>query len=149
MREAIGKGLKARSQAIRTAVVRYNDLAQALTPPAPTVDFSTLMEWTELQEFELLRHSRAGDVRGKAWAQPANRAMAIRYYKLKRAREELVRCKVEVRRLVTAMRDEEARFNDALQRLNASGTMLAYELREYAAQRIACNDVHRMRLAKL
>ncbi|KZV93301.1 hypothetical protein EXIGLDRAFT_613139, partial [Exidia glandulosa HHB12029] len=42
---AIGKGLKSRSQAIRTAVARYNDLAAALIPPAPTVDFSTLMEW--------------------------------------------------------------------------------------------------------
>ncbi|KZV92759.1 hypothetical protein EXIGLDRAFT_597691, partial [Exidia glandulosa HHB12029] len=55
LRQAIGKGLKSRSQAIRTAVARYNALAQELKPPAPTVDFATLMEWTELQEFELLR----------------------------------------------------------------------------------------------
>ncbi|KZV81825.1 hypothetical protein EXIGLDRAFT_627873, partial [Exidia glandulosa HHB12029] len=45
LREAIGKGLKSRSQAIRTAVTRYNELAAVLVPPAPTVDFSTLMEW--------------------------------------------------------------------------------------------------------
>ncbi|KZV80688.1 hypothetical protein EXIGLDRAFT_595556, partial [Exidia glandulosa HHB12029] len=128
MREAISKGLKSRSQAIRTAVARYNELAVTLTPPAPTVEFATLMEWTELQEFELLRHSRAGDVRERAWAQPANRAMAVKYYKLARAREELLRCRVETRRLVTAMRDEETRYDLAIQRLLASGNMLAYEL---------------------
>ncbi|KZV89030.1 hypothetical protein EXIGLDRAFT_566979, partial [Exidia glandulosa HHB12029] len=50
LRQAIGKGLKARSQAIRTAVARYNALADALQPPALKIDFAQLMEWTELQD---------------------------------------------------------------------------------------------------
>lgn len=149
MRQAIGKGLKSRSQAIRTAVAKYNDLAAALAPPAPSVDFATLMEWTELQEFELLRHSRAGDVRDQPWAQPANRIMATKHYKLARAREELVRCRVETRRLVTAMADEEAQLQRAYDRLMSDNSPLASELAELTARRMAVNATHRARLAKL
>lgn len=149
MREAISKGLKARSQAIRTAVTRYNELAEALTPPAPTVTFATLMEWTELQEFELLRHSRSGDIRDKPWAQPANRLMAVKHYKVARAHEELLRCRVETRRLVTAMRDEEAHFEQVHERLLSANDMLAFELREHITRRQAVNATHRARLAKL
>ncbi|KZV82873.1 hypothetical protein EXIGLDRAFT_626428, partial [Exidia glandulosa HHB12029] len=36
LRQAIGKGLKSRSQAIRAAVQKYNTLAETLNPPAPT-----------------------------------------------------------------------------------------------------------------
>ncbi|KZV81291.1 hypothetical protein EXIGLDRAFT_574472, partial [Exidia glandulosa HHB12029] len=129
LRQAIGKGLKSRSQAIRTAVQKYNALAEALNPPAPTVDFAMLMEWTELQEFELLRHSRSGDVREKPWANPTNRLMAVKYYKLARAREELLRCRVETRRLVTAMHDEEQHFESVYARLQESNALLAHEVR--------------------
>lgn len=149
MRQAIGKGLKSRSQAIRTAVQKYNALAEALNPPAPTVDFATLMEWTELQEFELLRHSRSGDVREKPWANPTNRLMAVKYYKLARAREELLRCRVETRRLVTAMHDEEQHFETVYTRLQESNPLLAREVRVHAARRMGVNTVHRDRLARL
>ncbi|EJD33722.1 hypothetical protein AURDEDRAFT_177197 [Auricularia subglabra TFB-10046 SS5] len=149
LREAIGKGLKSRSQAIRTAVTRYNELAAALNPPAAPVNFATLMEWTEVQEFELLRRSRAGDVREKAWAQPANRLMAAKYYKVLRANEELIRCRIEARRLMTAMHDEERQLETTLGRLTASNPALGYELRELIARRMAVNDQHRFFLAKL
>ncbi|EJD50109.1 hypothetical protein AURDEDRAFT_42451, partial [Auricularia subglabra TFB-10046 SS5] len=91
--------IKARSKAIATAVRNYNEAAQELRPPAPTVDFTKLMEWTELQEFDLLRLARRGDVRERAWSQPVNREAATKHYKILRAREELVRCKIEIRRL--------------------------------------------------
>lgn len=93
------------------------------------------MEWTELQEFELLRHSRSGDVRDKAWAQPGNRLMAVKHYKLVRAHEELVRCQVETRRLVTAMRDEEILFDEVYARLMTTNKALAFELGEHIARR--------------
>lgn len=81
MRESIGKNLKSRSKTIGTAVKAYNQAAQALHPPAPPVDFAKLMEWTELQEIDLLRLSRRGDVRELAWAKPVNREAAVKYYK--------------------------------------------------------------------
>ncbi|EJD44457.1 hypothetical protein AURDEDRAFT_20133, partial [Auricularia subglabra TFB-10046 SS5] len=149
LREAISKGLKSRSQAIRTAVTRYNELAEALNPPASTVNFASLMEWTELQEFELLRRSRTGDVRDKAWAQPANRLMASKHYKVLRADEELVRCHVEARRLVTAMHDEERHLETTYEQLHETNAALARELREHIARRSAVNAVHRVTLAKL
>lgn len=149
LREAIGKGLKSRSQAIRTAVARYNALALALDPPAATVNFATLMEWTELQEFDLLRRSRTGDVREKVWAQPANRLIASKHYKMLRAEEELVRCRVESRRLITAMHDEERLLEDTVRSLAGTNPGLACELREVLARRTAVNDLQRHTLAKI
>ncbi|EJD47439.1 hypothetical protein AURDEDRAFT_20595, partial [Auricularia subglabra TFB-10046 SS5] len=149
LREAIGKGIKARSRAIRTAVTKYNSAAAALDPPAQQVDFGTLMEWTQLQEFELLRHTRGGDLEHRAWAQPANRHAAMKYHKLARAREELLRCRVEMRRLVTAMDDDEAQMHTVLADLSSSNHLLAHELREVMRRRISTNDLHRHRLAKL
>lgn len=149
MRVAIGKGLKSRSQAIRTAVTKYNTVAAKLVPPAPKVEFAQLLEWTELQEFELLRHSRAGDVRDQDWAKPTNRVMAVKFHKLARAREELVRCQVEMRRLVTAMHDEERHMSQVHADLQSAGNPLAPELLEVAQRRVAVNDVHRARFAKL
>ncbi|EJD46305.1 hypothetical protein AURDEDRAFT_124089 [Auricularia subglabra TFB-10046 SS5] len=149
LREAIGKGLKSRSQAIRTAVTQYNELAVLLNPPAATVNFTTLMEWTELQEFELLRRSRAGDVRERAWAQPANRLITSKHYKVLRADEELVRCRIEARRLATAMHDEEQQLEAASRRLLATNPPLAHELGEVIARRSSLNAMHRVNLAKL
>ncbi|EJD45903.1 hypothetical protein AURDEDRAFT_63834 [Auricularia subglabra TFB-10046 SS5] len=143
------KGLKSRSQAIRTAVTRYNELAVLLNPPAATVDFATLMEWTEIQEFELLRRSRTGDVREKAWAQPANRLIASKYYKLLQADEELVRCRVEARRLMSAMHDEERQLDAVHVQLRTTNPTLAHELGEFIARRVSVNDLHRVTLAKL
>ncbi|KZV81824.1 hypothetical protein EXIGLDRAFT_562973, partial [Exidia glandulosa HHB12029] len=85
----------------------------------------------------------------KAWAQPANRLMAVKYYKLARAKEELTRCRIEVRRLVTAMRDEEQRMDTVCLGLLATNRPLAYEMGERIARRKAFNAVHRARLSKL
>ncbi|EJD44351.1 hypothetical protein AURDEDRAFT_65395 [Auricularia subglabra TFB-10046 SS5] len=143
------KGLKSRSQAIRTAVTRYNELAVLLNPPAATVNYSTLMEWTEIQEFELLRRSRTGDVREKAWAQPANRLIASKHYKCLRADEELIRCRVEARRLASSIHDEERQLNAAHVQLHATDLALAQELTEFIARRASVNALHRATLAKL
>ncbi|EJD44437.1 hypothetical protein AURDEDRAFT_48381, partial [Auricularia subglabra TFB-10046 SS5] len=142
-------GLKSRSQAIRTAVARYNELAELLNPPAATVTFATLMEWTELQEFELLRRSRAGDIREKAWAQPANRLIASKHYKVLRANEELIRCSIEARRLATAMHDEEQELAVTYERLLTTNPVLARELGELISRRTSANRLHRTVLAKL
>ncbi|EJD39878.1 hypothetical protein AURDEDRAFT_28289, partial [Auricularia subglabra TFB-10046 SS5] len=139
MREAIGKNIKSRSKAIGTAVKNYNQAAQAIDPPAPTVDFSTLMDWTELQEFDLLRLARRGDVREREWTKPANREAAMKYHKIKRARETIVRSKIELRRLVTSIRDEEAEFTRVLDALRQQGHLLTGELTRFVRRRRAVN----------
>ncbi|KZV85013.1 hypothetical protein EXIGLDRAFT_623530, partial [Exidia glandulosa HHB12029] len=149
MRVAIGKNLKSRSQAIRTAVTRYNAAAAKLIPPATKVDFAQLLEWTELQEFELLRNSCTGDVHDKAWAKPANRSFAVRFHKLTRAREEVIHCQVEMQRLVTAMRDEEQHMERVCTQLDESGSPIAAEVRSVMLRRMAVNDNHHYRFRKL
>ncbi|KZV79460.1 hypothetical protein EXIGLDRAFT_735062, partial [Exidia glandulosa HHB12029] len=149
MREAIGKNIKARSKAIGTAVKNYNDAALALEPPAPPVDFAKLMDWTELQEFDLLRVSRRGDVRDREWAQPTNRAIAVKHYKVKRAYEEQQRCLVEIRRLVTAIRDEDADLTRRHAELVRTDHALAYEVGILRRRRAAVNAQHIHRLTSL
>lgn len=147
MRESIGKNLKSRSKTIGTAVKAYNQAAQALHPPAPPVDFSKLMEWTELQEFDLLRLSRRGDVREREWAKPINREAAVKHHKIKRAREELVRCQVELRRLVTAIRDEEVELERILGEQQQHP--LANELASLRRRRVSVNAQHLERIRRL
>ncbi|EJD47348.1 hypothetical protein AURDEDRAFT_62365, partial [Auricularia subglabra TFB-10046 SS5] len=149
MREHVGKNIKSRSKAIATAIKKYNVAALALTPPAPTVDFSQLLEWTELQEFDLLRFSRDGDVRDRAWAQRANRDAAIKHYKLQRAREELARCQVEMRRLVTAIDIETTELARRHAELAAQQHPLTREVARLCERRAAANALHMKRLEKL
>ncbi|EJD38509.1 hypothetical protein AURDEDRAFT_38592, partial [Auricularia subglabra TFB-10046 SS5] len=149
MREAIGKNIKARSKAIATAVKNYNDMAKDLTPPGPPVDFSTLIEWTELQEFDLLRLARRGDVREREWSKPVNREAAVKHYKVKRAHEELLPCKVEIRRLFNSMRDEEADLTRILADLRGKGHALAGEVSSLRRRRLAVNAEHMARFVRL
>ena len=70
MRQHIAKALKARSQAIRVAIKKYNEAAQALHPIHPTLDAKSVLDYVFLAEFDLLRDAR-NDVREQPWARPA------------------------------------------------------------------------------
>ncbi|KZV93713.1 hypothetical protein EXIGLDRAFT_673831 [Exidia glandulosa HHB12029] len=149
MREAISKNIKSRSKAIANAVKKYNTAAAAVVPPAPSVDFSKLMEWTELQEFDLLRMSRRGDVREREWAKPANRELAQKYYKVKRAQEEIQRCEIELHRLVTAIHDEEAELDRVHGQLLERAHPLAGEVARISRRRSGVNAQHIARIVRL
>ena len=69
-RTQIAKALKAHSQAIRTAVARYNQAAAGLPKPRPSIDVSQVLEYVFIGEFDLLRESRF-DILEKPWARPA------------------------------------------------------------------------------
>ncbi|KIY51405.1 hypothetical protein FISHEDRAFT_37442 [Fistulina hepatica ATCC 64428] len=109
-REKIRKALQARSEAIRKALERYNSAAKALTPPREPLTWAAVIELVQLGEFTLLRDSRQ-DIRAAKWTQPLNREAARLYFEIKRAREEIIRCNVEIRRQITFMVDN---FNDHL-----------------------------------
>ncbi|KIY53196.1 hypothetical protein FISHEDRAFT_11910, partial [Fistulina hepatica ATCC 64428] len=104
LREKIRKALQARSEAIRKALERYNTAAKSLAPPRPTLTWTTVIEQVQLGELALLQHSRH-DIRTLPWTQPLNREAARLYFKIKRAREEIIRRNVEIQRQVTFMLD--------------------------------------------
>jgi hypothetical protein len=88
LRQQISKALQRRSEAIRNAINRYNMQAVALIPPHPKISWKDIVDYSFLGEFDLLRHSRA-DIRSNDWAKPAHREATNKFFKLRRAHEEV------------------------------------------------------------
>ena len=63
------------------------------------------MNAVTVADFDLLRDMRH-DIRTLEWAQPANREGMVMYFGIKRAKEEICRLNVEIRRLLTFLYDD-------------------------------------------
>lgn len=113
MRTHIAKALQKRSKAIQRAVKTYNAAAFALDPPRPTIDWNTVSHYKFLEDFPLLRNT-SQDLTGKRWALPAVRETMKQWRRVCRAREEIIRCNVEIRRLHTSIIDEGRNFDKIL-----------------------------------
>ncbi|KAG2112117.1 hypothetical protein DEU56DRAFT_698296, partial [Suillus clintonianus] len=83
------------------------------------------------------------------WSKPGHREATTKYFKLHRAREEITRLNVEVRRLRTAIHDEELGVSDVMQELLVSDPHLACELQRQYRSRLAINAVHCYRLSRI
>ncbi|KAF7363837.1 hypothetical protein MSAN_01041700 [Mycena sanguinolenta] len=149
LRKHIAKAMQARSKAVRTALANYNAAAAALKSPRPPLEWEAVVEYAFLAEFDLLRFSRR-DVRSEPWAQGSGRAAVDLHFKIKRAKEEVERLNVEIRRLYTYMRDEDAFLAHHARRLRDNHQpQLAYQVEVHRQQHIRFNDEHRRRLEKL
>ncbi|KAJ6522135.1 hypothetical protein DFH09DRAFT_825157, partial [Mycena vulgaris] len=127
----------------------YNQVAEVMTPPKPTLSWEEVVEYAFLADFDLLREGRE-DIRGELWAQPAGRAAMDQHYKLLRAEEELVRLNIEIRRLITHMADEAAFLRCEELRLREEGSAaLAHQVALYRMQRGRFDVLHMERLGKL
>ncbi|KAL7278859.1 hypothetical protein ACG7TL_006690 [Trametes sanguinea] len=124
IRTYIAKNLQKRSKAIQTAVKQYNAAARLLSPPRPALDWSKVSHYSFLEEFELLRDTR-NDIRQKQWAQPLVREAMKKSRRIARAHEELRRCNVEVRRLHTAILDENTHLDAVVHKLRTEGNILS------------------------
>ncbi|KAJ7869760.1 hypothetical protein B0H14DRAFT_2727000, partial [Mycena olivaceomarginata] len=129
LREKISKALKTRANAIRRALTTYNKAAKALSPPRDQLQWADVIAHTSLAEFDLLRDTRT-DVRAQPWAQPARREAMVLYFGIKRAKEELIRLNVEIRRLITFMYDEHVDLHRAVAANLIINPPLAAELSE-------------------
>ncbi|EMD33855.1 hypothetical protein CERSUDRAFT_55723, partial [Gelatoporia subvermispora B] len=138
MRTHIAKSLQTRCQAIRNAVNTYNRAALALDPPRPTLDWDKVSHFSFLEEFNLLRDTR-NDIRDKPWTRPAVREIMKKNRRIARAREELQRCNVEVRRLHTSIEDENKHFRTTLAALREENSPLYGAVADYAARRMHVN----------
>ncbi|KAJ7843840.1 hypothetical protein B0H13DRAFT_2239265 [Mycena leptocephala] len=129
LRDKISKALKTRSDAIRTTINKYNEAAATLTPPRPRLSFLDVISMTSLAEFDLLRDTRQ-DIREQAWTQPARRETMVLYFGIKRAKEEVRRLNVEIRRLITFMVDEHVNYYRAISANIILNVPLALELQK-------------------
>lgn len=97
---ALAKHLKTRCETIRAAVNALNAAGRALTPPRTKIDFATVIGYAFLGEFDLLRDAQQ-DVRERLWAKPEIRILTDQHFRLLRAKEEIQRLNIEMRRLRT------------------------------------------------
>ncbi|KAI0699213.1 hypothetical protein BC835DRAFT_1412678 [Cytidiella melzeri] len=102
LREKIGQALRTRAEAIRKALDEYNKQATLLTPPRPKLRWEELINMSSIGDFDLLRNARQ-DIRQLEWAKPVHREATRLHFNVVRAQEELLRCNVEIRRLLTAI----------------------------------------------
>ncbi|EIW79823.1 hypothetical protein CONPUDRAFT_155220 [Coniophora puteana RWD-64-598 SS2] len=147
---SIGKAIERRSAAVRTALNTYNRLAAKMDPPAAQIRWQDLVQYTYLSELEILKHSYfQADIREQAWAKPINRDVATKYFKTKRAHEEITRLNVEARCLRTWAAKENADIERHTNRLKESNPALAAALSQLYAARVRANKVHLARLDEL
>ncbi|KAG2742983.1 hypothetical protein P692DRAFT_20850760 [Suillus brevipes Sb2] len=112
LRKHIAKALQTRSSTIRSALDRYNAAALSLTPPRRTLKWDEVIEYAFLADFDLLCDARQ-DISQHPWATPAARQATDLYFKMCRAKEEVLRLNNEIRRLVTYIHDEEHYLKDS------------------------------------
>lgn len=106
------------------------------------------MEYAFLADFDLLRDpAKLGEVR--PWATPASRLILDKYFKIERAREEIKRCDIEIRRVITSIRDEAAFLLAKEDQLWDRQPALAWAVRRYRYQRQRYDDTHLKRFEKL
>ncbi|KIJ30273.1 hypothetical protein M422DRAFT_81424, partial [Sphaerobolus stellatus SS14] len=148
MRMHIAKALKSRSQAIRNTVGDYNVAAAALSPPRPSLEVSQVLQYVFIAEFDILRDSR-NDVRTKPWAQSAEREASTAYFKILRAKEEIQRLNVEVRRLLTYILEEEALLSSNVTDIAKEDPALAHQLAKQLKHFKALNGTHLQRIIQL
>ncbi|KAK7434985.1 hypothetical protein VKT23_019890 [Stygiomarasmius scandens] len=143
MRTHIANALQKRSKAIRRAVKRYNKAAMSLNPPRPTLNWSKVSHFSFLDQFSILQDTRHS-VLEKPWSKPVICELMKKYHRVSRAREEIVRCNVELRRLHTHIDHEDWHFSavlDQVQHQPISGPVHDYvkrrrRINQYLLERI-------------
>ena len=148
LRKHIASSLQSRSQAVKSALKRYNDAARAFKPPRPSLSWEEVVDYAFLSDFDLLRDTRQ-DIRQKPWAQPANRSLMNQWFKLQRAREEIERLNIEIRRVITHMQDEEQFLLSLEDELQATKPTLAFHIARYRHDQTRFYELHRQRFAAL
>lgn len=145
MRQHIGTAMKKRSKTILSALEDYNEAAAALNPPRKLLNWDDVLNYTYLSEFDFLRDSQA-DVLEKPWAKPAVREAMSELFKLMRAGDELDCLHVEIKRLITNMKEEEVYFATVVGKVHLTNEPLSYQIWLHGNERRRFNGVHRMRL---
>ncbi|KAF7964555.1 hypothetical protein HWV62_5700 [Athelia sp. TMB] len=145
-RRHMGEALSTCSAAIKTAVERYNAAAAALDPPRRMLDTKEVVEYAFLSDFDLLRDTRQ-DIRERPWATPTGRIAMDQYFKLLRAPEEIKRCNIEIRRIVTHLRDEDNYLKYHEERLRLAEPILAHHVGIHRKVHGRFYAHHRRRLA--
>lgn len=138
MRSHIAKALQKRCKAIQRALQDYNKAAASLNPPRPPLEWSEVSHYGFLDEFTLLRENRE-EILSKPWARPVIRETIKQANRIARAHEEVERCNIEARRLLTFILDEHDLFDTVEKSMKESCNPLLVTVQEYCARRRRIN----------
>ncbi|KAJ6461948.1 hypothetical protein C8R47DRAFT_1180494 [Mycena vitilis] len=148
LRAHIAKALQVRSKAIRNALGRYNTAARALVPPRRTLTWEEVVDYTFLSDFDILRDPMA-NAEIRSWAIPAARELMDHYFKLERAKEEIQRLDIEIRRVITYIGDEKEFLVRREAEIMEEDPVLAYFVGKYRMERGRFDDIHMQRFQAL
>ncbi len=127
MRTHIAKVLKARSQAIKNTIKKYNEAATALDPPPTQLEVAQVLEYVFLGQFNLLRYSQF-QVQQYLWTRPSEREATVLYFKIKCLYEEIVCVNVEACRLQSYICNMEHSYCNTIVVMTESDPPLAHQL---------------------
>ncbi|KAI6010375.1 hypothetical protein BKA83DRAFT_4467509 [Pisolithus microcarpus] len=145
LRKHIAKALQTRSTAIKVALDRYNKCALAVRPPRQTLRWEQVVEYAFLADFDLLRDTRE-DISQRPWAHPTARFAIDTYFKMRRAEEEIKRLNIEIRRVITYMRDEERFLHTCEEKISNIHPALAHQVSQRCKLHSQFNGSHLKRL---
>ena len=133
---------------MRNALERYNKLAVKQSPPRPTLQYSEVLSYATLGDFDLLKHSRH-EVLAQPWSNTMHRQMVVKYFKLLRAHEEITRLNVEVRRLQAWVDSETTEIKQITTELSAQNPPLSAELQVLFHCQLRVNNQHQLWLQRI
>ena len=137
-RTHLAKSLQTRCKAIRSATEVYNRAAQALEPPHKPLDWTQVSRYSFLKEFTLLRNTRH-NINNAPWVNPVIRETIKRFFRVRRAHEEIQRCNIEIRRLFTSIHDEGQQHSNILKVLIGQNSPIFGAVNEYCLHRRRVN----------
>ena len=138
VRTHLAKSLQTRCKTIRSATDTYNRAARALNPPREPLDWAQVSRYSFIEEFSLLRNTQR-DISNEPWANPVIRETIKRFLRVRRAREEVQRCNVEIRRLFTSIHDETCQHSEILKALAGQKSLILGAVKEYSTRRRRVN----------
>ena len=115
------------------------------SPLRPVLQYSEVLSYAALRDFDLLKHSRH-HVLARPWSNTMHRQMAVKYFKLLRAHEEINRLDVEVRRLQAWVDNETTEIRQIATEISAQNPLLSAELRALFHHQQQVNIQHQLQL---
>ena len=94
MRTQITKSLQTQCKTIQNAISEYNNMAAALTPPMPPLDWTQVSNYIFIEHFTLFQGSH-NNIRQRPWSLPVNREYLKLHCHIKSAETEIDCCNVE------------------------------------------------------
>ena len=115
-----------------------------MVPPKPTLSWDEVVNYGFLSDFDILRDTQDG-VRSRPWTRRSYRLAMDRYFKILRAREEIKRLNIEIKRVVTWIDDEDQFLRKKEAEYRESDPLLAVQISRYRQRRSRSDDNHMQR----